>query len=110
MSTTSPYRRGDLIAIDAGADRELAKVTRCAGTGPYTVEIRRYRWFDRAWDTIRARWQRMLKPYKAWQYSRCDNPLCLRTAKFETVDFDEFCSRHTPRGATPLGTSEAGTL
>lgn len=99
LTTSSPFDRGAIIGIGSGADCELVKVTRCVGAGPYTVAVRRYRWFDRTWDTLRAYWRHLLKPYCEWQYGRCDTRRCLRTAALETDDYDAYCRRHAPEGA-----------
>jgi hypothetical protein len=96
LTTLAPFRRGDVIGIGAGTDCEFVKVRRCTGSGPYTVAIRRYRWFDRLLDRIRARWRRMLKPISDWRYDRCDVRWCPRKAVALTADYDEFCMRHAP--------------
>lgn len=106
MATTSRFPRGSVLSVDAGPVSELVKVTHCAGVGPFTLTVRRYRWFDRLRDTVRARWRRAwrwaTKPVRDWRYDRCDTPRCLRTAVLETDDYDGYCAKHAPAGAHPL--------
>lgn len=98
MSTLSPLRRGQVISVGD----EIVKVRRCTGSGPFTVAVRRYRWFDRVLDRVRAARRRALTPVKKWRYERCDTCWCLRKASFETEDFDAYCPRHTPEGASEM--------
>jgi len=106
LSTTSPFSRGAVLGVGTGSDFELVKVRHCTGVGPFTVAIRRYRWYDRAWDTVRAYWRRLLKPFKDWRYARCDTRWCPRAAVLETDDYDEYCRRHAPAGAHEIEATE----
>ena len=106
LTTASPFTRGQVLGVGTGPDFELVKVRSCTGVGPFTVTIRRYRWHDHTWDTMRAYWRRLLKPFKDWRYVCCDTPWCPRAAVLETDDFDAYCRRHAPADAHEIEDDE----